>query len=167
MSKARRAHQGKTPAERKAYLRTQIRGEGDTIEDAPIMDTTDTPVQLDSSAVRPVSATRKAPWLLDFLREDLFKVMAPAAILVTLLGWGAYEVYTLNREVGELKKEQEAVAARIDGVRSEVEKTEARVGHSLDGVSGDLAKLDERIDRLVDSRLIGPTQQGATPGDGR
>lgn len=123
MSNSRRNHASKNLAERQGYWQSVINAPaGPTLEDtAPIIDPTDQPSPLEKTQPMfyPSTEAGMPSWLTKFLHNHGTKLMLAAAI--ALLGWTLFQLYTLNREVGELKVKV-----------SDVDRLEQRVNRLID-----------------------------------
>jgi len=133
MSKARKGHQQKTTAERKDYFDNVIREAAPTLEPSDLaFDSTDqTATTSGPERVGRPTPSKAEGWLVRRFREDPFLTIA-APLLVIFLGWGAYQIYSLNREVGE-------VGTRVDSFRENQEH-----------LRNDLQRVDERAQRGID-----------------
>lgn len=143
MSRARGGHIPKSEEERRRYWENTIRvPAGPTLEDtAPVVDTTDQPAPTEEEKP-PLYPTKQPSVFSKFLREKGFEVFI-VSILLVVLGWYGYQLYKINREVGELR-------ANLINVQSEIEKLEQRSKGRIEDVSSDVDRLERRIDRFID-----------------
>ena len=61
-----------------------------------------------------------------------------------MFAWLFLETYALNREVGELQKQLESVAADRDGLQQDLGRAEERL-------DGDVGRVNERLDRFLEN----------------
>lgn len=154
MVRPRQNHVGKTQTEKRRYWNTVIRAQaGPTLEDtAPIIDTTDTPAVAEEAkpfAYQPI----KPPSAIGRFLRDRGVELVIGVIIIGLLGWGARELFTLNREVGELTSNLKNTQAAHSQLNSEIEKVEQRFVRRVEQVFFEVDKLERRIDRLIDRGL--------------
>jgi hypothetical protein len=125
MTESRQNHASKNLAERQDYWEKVINASsGPTAEDTTVgIDSTDQPAPGEKTQPKasPSTETGIPSWLTKLWQSYRTKLLLYVAI--ALLGWTLFQLYTLNREVGELKIKVE----RID-------------------------KLEQRIDRFIDKK---------------
>jgi hypothetical protein len=146
MPRSRETHGTKSLAEKRQYWNNVIRSaSGPTLEDTtPIIDTTDHSAVADREQTGSVTITKRPPAVFGWLREKTTEILIGAAVL--LLGWILFQLYGLNREVGELKttpKSFESQVKKVDDVLSE----------KIRALSSDLNRLEQRIDSFFDRNL--------------
>jgi hypothetical protein len=92
----RQSHVGKTLAERRLYIETVIRAKAaPTLEDKPIIDTTDRTAVSEKTETPPYHPTKPPSAIGRFLREKAVELVA-SVIIVGLLVWGARQLYILS-----------------------------------------------------------------------
>jgi hypothetical protein len=152
MSRERRGHEGKSDADRRQYVSANIREQrptrvkegGPTAEDrSPIIDPTDYVAAAGIAATGHLTPTIPRREEGGDLRNWL--VRGIGAVLVSLMGWGAYQLYGMNREVGEMKSDVKSIRERGEEVKSEVGKVETRLGARIESIAGEVRRLEERI----------------------
>jgi len=143
MARPRKKHVGKTYAEKRLYIETVIRAKtSPTLEDTPIIDTTDHTAGAEETEPAAYQFTEAPSPIRKFLREKGVELVIGGIILAGL-GWGARELYSLNREVGEL-------ISNLNNTSSEIGKVEKRLVKQIEGISSAVDKLERRIDSLMD-----------------
>ena len=160
MVRPRQRHVGKTQADKRLYWETIIRARpGPTLEDTPIIDTTDHTTAVAEEAETPLSHPTKAPSAIgNFLREKRGELLI-VVIIIGLLGWSARELYLLNREVGELTSNVNNIREGQSQLNSEIEKVEQRLVRRVEGISSEMDRLEQRIDGLLDRGSQGRENQ--------
>lgn len=138
MPRPRSSHEQKSRIDREKYFRDTIRrtpkpgptvdelfGENDVTGTAEPLDTPTINARYESTRQRPSS-------LLQHLREKWPEIMIGliGVVMVPVLGFLLYTVFTLNREVGELK-------IQLSEGHSQQERLETQID-----------KLNERLDRI-------------------
>lgn len=139
MSSGRSSHQTKSSEEKKIYWDNTIRSRKP--EPTFFEPLTSVNTDIDSTAislrgqrietVNTPTVALKESLIPKFIRERIIEVII-GSIIIPLFLWMAYQVYSLNREVGELRSE-------IGNVRTIEKKVD---------------KLDDRIDKLFDQQHI-------------
>jgi hypothetical protein len=131
MPRSRQSHATKTPTDREEYYENTIRGTGPspTVETARL-DNIDS-----TAAAKPVGGiettgryrpTYQPSGLAKLLREKGLELLI-AALIIPLLLWMGYQLYTLNRELGELKVELGGMKAREERKQSELDRLNDRL----------------------------------------
>ena len=154
MVRPRQSHVSKTQAERRRYFQEVIqpRPVGPTLDDdEPIIDTTDQTAPTKKAEPAAYALTKPPSAILRFLRDKGIELMI--AVILAVLGWGAYQLYTINREVGQFESDLNNMQKAQLQLDSEIEKMEQRVVGRIQGVSSDVDRLERRIDGLIDSGL--------------
>lgn len=83
---------------------------------------------------------------------DMFVWNAALTIIIALVGWA---VKVKDKELDELKQEQQRVQILLNRTREEMAKeyvTKAEVHADINRVLDRLERLDEKLDRLVENR---------------
>ena len=157
MSGERNSHQPKTPEEFREYMSTTIiRGASPTLDVGRIPQDDSTDVAASPAGPHDELAKRDSDtsWFARQIKEELFRSILVVSV-VALIGWFAFQVYSLNREVGVLQSEIKALQS-IDGdMAGDLEKAEARLHRELDQISTRVLRLGERIGALP------PTKNGS------
>jgi hypothetical protein len=141
VTRERRSHLQKTMVERQRYFETTIGGNPTpTVDEGALeVDSTETtlaePPELTIS-YRPTKAPN--PHLV-LLRENWVKVVA-VVVLVPLTGWVLVQLYTLNRELGELHTQVEGIAKDQAQFKGDLERFE-------DQVRQETNRINDRLDR--------------------
>lgn len=147
MARPRESHVAKTLEERRLYFETIIRASASpTLEDtAPIIDPTDRPAVTEEAETLAYRPSKPPSPIRKFLREKAVELVLAVImfIIIGFLGWGASELYRLNREVGELKSTQSQLGIEIGNV-------EKRLTKRVEGISSEVDRLERRIDGLMD-----------------
>lgn len=143
MARSRETHRPKTSQEKRRYWNNVIRSATEsTLEDTtPIMDTTDHSAVVEKERTGPITTTKTPPAVFRWVRGKITEILIGAAIL--LLGWVLFQLYGLNREVGELK----TAPAHFE---SQVKKVEEVLSEKIRTLSSDLNRLEQRIDSFFD-----------------
>jgi hypothetical protein len=152
MPRARAGHHPKTEEERREYFNTTIRPESrPTSEDRhPIIDTTDKSSPTEENPTYDAIPTRRPSPTRQFLRENLPGIIV-LAIIIPFLAWGGHTLYSLNREVGEIRTGLDSNKEQQDNLKIQIDKLEQRNSEQIAEISSDVNRLVQRIDRLVDS----------------
>lgn len=148
MSSQRSSHQQKTIEERREYFRTTIRGTSPTLEELPpTTDSTDVPVDLESEDLIPLTKTKPESWLSrQFKEETVRTILIP--LLILFIGWFGYQVYSLNREVGEIKIEIRTLQDEQKKIPIQIDKLEERSRREIDTKSKRIDRLEERLNSI-------------------
>jgi hypothetical protein len=143
MPRSRETHGTKSLAEKKQYWNNVIRSaSGPTVEDTtPIIDTTDHSAVAEREQTGSVTITRRPPAVLGWLKEKITEILIGAALL--LLSWILFQLYGLNREVGELRTTPKTF-------ESQVKKVEDVLSEKIRALSSDLYRLEQRMDSFFD-----------------
>ena len=145
MTRERSSHEQKTLFERQAYFETTIRGPSPpspTVDErTEELDSTETTLAQKTEPTRPYRRTKKRNRSLVWLREHWARWVV-GIILVPLTGWILLELYSLNREVGELRtqlngnsKTQEEYKTDFDRFREDMRQELDRINDRLDHIS--------------------------------
>jgi hypothetical protein len=139
MADRRSSHQQKTLGERKDYWETTIKGPEPTIDTSrPSADSTDYTAPPEPEPVGNLTPTLKESWLKQKWNEDPVRFIG-VTLAIGLATWFAYQVFTLNREVGQQSVEINHAKKSVETVNREIEKAEKR--------------LHEEV-KVVDERLL-------------
>lgn len=146
MARSRETHRSKTLGEKRRYWNNVIRATSEpTLEDTtPIIDTTDRSARLEKERTGPITIPKTPPAVVRWLRGKITEILIGAAIL--LLGWVLFQLYGLNREVGELKM----TPANFE---SQVNKVQEVLSEKIRTLSSDLHRLEQRMDSFFDRSL--------------
>jgi len=146
MARSRETHGTKTLEEKRRYWNNIIRPASEpTLEDTtPIIDPTDSSAMVEKEQTGPITTPKTPPAVLRWVRSKTTEILIGAAIL--LLGWVLFQLYGLNREVGELK----TTPAHFE---SQVNKVEEVLSDKIRTLSSDVHRLEQRIDSFFDSNL--------------
>lgn len=139
MANARRGRVPKSPEEKRAYQENVIRPKpSPTVDSLPFSDSTTALTHVDETSTTTTATPRhsESRGLFAALRARWHEA-GGLALLLGFLGWMAYQVYGLNREVGELKQ-------RLDAIDKGSADYEERMQHRLDRVEDRLDRRDER-----------------------
>lgn len=142
MGSERRTHVGRRLSEKQKYMETTVKRQYE-----PTYSDDEALVAFDSTTETAVTDTREpthAPHrpqrvdssgLTRFLRERWAEL-----VMLPLLAWLFYQVYGINREIGELRSQLHEQQVRSDRLEQQLDRTENRL-------SGDIDKLHDRLDR--------------------
>jgi hypothetical protein len=83
------------------------------------------------------------------LRERAVEIIV-LSVLFPILGWGSYELYTLNREVGEIRSDLKNEIDARKQLSSQIDKVESGLTVQIGNLSSEVGRLDERVDKLMD-----------------
>lgn len=143
MTRRRGSHQQKTVVERQRYFETTIRGKPTptpTVDDfGQEVDSTETTLA-EGPELLPSYRRTKAPnphFVL--LRENWIKVVA-VVVLIPLTGWVLIQLYTLNREVGELHIQMSGTTTEQDKLGKELDRLGEEMRQEID-------RINDRLDR--------------------
>ncbi len=138
MPSPRRGRQSKSDEERRQYWQTVIRAPGPTLHDtSPIIDTTETSLVTQAEPPSSLTSTKQPSAFRKLLREKLPELLF-ATLFIPLLLWIAYQLYSINREVGEL--------------RSDYKNAEKAQSHLDTKIDSSERRLNDRIDKLLESK---------------
>lgn len=153
MARARRGHQPKSLEEKRAYWNTIIRAPaGPTVEDkTPIIDTTDSSKEAEEAPTGRVTPTKPPSVFVTWLRERLVEIIA-FSVFLPVLGWSGCQLYTLNREIGEIRSDLINEKSARTQLSSQIDNVENRLTGQIESLSSEVVRLDGRIDNLMDSR---------------
>lgn len=145
MAHARSSHQQKTWDERRNYLDTTVRQKlTPTVdEDVGDIDSTEATLapgpELTPSYRRTRVSTRRRSWLQEHWRKALAGIVC--AVIVSLAGWVLYQLYSLNREVGELGVHVDGTAKQQQQLREDLARLEDQMRREMDRMNDRLARL--------------------------
>ena len=91
-----------------------------------------------------ITIPKRPPVVFRWIREKITEILIGAAIL--FLGWVLFQLYGLNREVGELK------TTRTNS-ESQINKVETGLSEKIGALSSDVHRLQQRIDAHIDLHL--------------
>lgn len=152
MTNQRTSHQQKSIDERREYMATTIRGIAPTLESELISDeSTDVSAITDKGYVGPLTRTKEEPWLRHKLRENLFQAIITivSTVLICFLSWFAYQLYTINREVGELEIKINTLESSNERLSHDIEKAEVRVQREIQKNSERTLNLENRLNTIL------------------
>jgi cell division protein FtsL len=135
LTRARSSHQQKTWDEKRSYLETTVQQKlSPTVDErAEEIDTTETTAG-GLEVTRSYRRTRSRRPRFPQLRENWLKV-AVAIVVIPLAGWILYQLYSLNREVGELRVNIDGMAKRQDELKKDMESLSERVRLEMERIS--------------------------------
>lgn len=140
-SSKRDSHEQKSPTERERYIRSVLNpGPGPTLDDFPEnIDATNTTAAEETELPRSYKSTkgkssRRKKSVLTKLQEN-WRV-AVVIVVVPVAGWALLSVYTLNREVGELR-------IQLSDTRSDLQQLKDDSTQRMD-------RMDDRMNNALD-----------------
>ena len=138
LTRARSSHQQKTWDERRSYLETTVQQKlSPTVDEGPEgIDSTDTTAG-GVEVARSYRRTRARKSRFPELRENWLKVTV-AVVVIPLTSWMLYQLYSLNREVGELRVHIDAMTKRQEELKGDMESLSERVRHEMDRINDQL-----------------------------
>lgn len=146
MSGERDSHGEKSLSDRKYYWDTVIRAKGPTSADtSPIMDTTDQSASTEKAKAIDFVPTKEPSALIKVIQERGIEILI-GSILIPLILAGAYQLYSLNRETGEIQ-------SIIQHVKSNVNRIEKELDNHFRLLSDDIDKIERRLDEVVDRQF--------------
>lgn len=135
MTRERSSHQPKTWDERRIYLETTIRQKlSPTVhEHTEEIDSTETTAAGSEvpTSYRPTTARKKSRFAT--LRGHWPKV-AVGLVVVPLAGWILVQLYSLNREVGEIRVRIDGTAQQQEQLKKDLERVDEHVTHEIDRI---------------------------------
>lgn len=142
----RKNHLTKTPNEQQEYVDTVVRGKNEpTLETLPQGDETgNLALSQEFNWSKGTYQQNKIEILWSKIQEKLISIIISsiATIVIAILGWYLKDIhdklYSLNRELGEIK-------ADLKSVR----ETEIRLGTSIEKNENKIEKIETRIDDLT------------------
>jgi hypothetical protein len=141
MAGARGAHVGRSQRDRQEYINTTVKRNADPTIDDPqfAADSTDASELQSRTDVRRPATSRKRPSNSSWLRKHWAGVTISAAL--SLAAFILYQIYLLNREVGELTQQSGSLRESQQRNTTDLDRERQRIDHSLD-------RLSDRIDAL-------------------
>lgn len=147
MARARSSHEQKTLDERQIYLNTAVRHKPTPTVDEPVagIDSTDTTVApgLERTPSYGRTRTRRRRRFV-WLRENWVPTSL-VALFIAVAGWIGHEVYSLNREVGELRIQVAGTAKEQDESKGDLERLGEQMRREMD-------RINERLDHILRGR---------------
>jgi hypothetical protein len=141
VSAERKSHVPKTRAERQQYNKTVIQApEATAATPSDEYDATDT---LSRTSVAPSTGKTtvhhvESDGVWKFLRAHIFE-----ELLILAVGWGAYTLFTLNREVGEVREE-------VKGIQSAQQQAATDLEREMGASTARVDHLEQRLDGMVE-----------------
>jgi hypothetical protein len=149
VTRSRSSHQQKTWDERRNYLDTTVRKKptptvDEGVEDIDSTETTLAPGPEQTPSYRRTRASKPRPsWLREHWRKALTGIVG--AVIVSLAGWASYQLYSLNREVGEVR-------VQVDGTAKQQEQLRGDLARFEDQMRQEMNRMNDRLDRFPRSR---------------
>ncbi len=148
MATPRRSREQKTPKDRETYYANTIaqKDEPSPTLERPLSTGDPTNRMLDSPIEPTYNTQPTIPnnWFAKFWREHGALTIV-SSVVIGLLAYLALQVYSLNREIGELKMQLNETRTLQDRSEKELEKTEARLKSAID-------KTDEKLEQISGQR---------------
>jgi nitrogenase molybdenum-iron protein alpha/beta subunit len=163
MVSARDTHVGKSAEERAAYANS-VRGQpaGPTVDILPAIDSTTQPT---SEEKKPKPTRRKKKSNVDkafeFFKQHVFETIVTtiAGGVILTIAWLTIFVIGLNREVGVVNEQAQAVRRDTEKTEKSIEDAEIRAEKRLDRIESKLTTIEARVDAM-----IGRAAEQARPG---
>jgi cell division protein FtsL len=135
LTRARSSHQQKTWDEKRCYLETTVQQKlSPTVDErAQEIDSTETTAG-GVEVTRSYQRTRSRKPRFAQLRENWLKA-AVAIVVIPLASWILVQLYSLNREVGELRVHIDEMTKRQDELKGDMEKLSERVKQEMDRIN--------------------------------
>lgn len=146
MSVARKSHVGRSPADRRRYLETDVGRQLDEstveIEQADDIESTEYSPQVEERSL-PVGRPSRMP---GFWEQHGRQVVVGLVIAVAtgLIAWVGAMLVSLNREVGELRSTVEGADKEREHMQQDIERVDTERRRDAD-------RVNDRIDRLESS----------------
>jgi hypothetical protein len=149
VTRQRSAHEGgKTAAERKQYFDTKILQKGGpTAGDLkPPVDSTETTAAPAGPEATRLRKTERRPKKnrIDKFREQLSFATVTKIVIVPLTAWILFQLYALNREVGQLGVQVQGTAKDQTAAKDDLQRFETQI-------RGEIDRLDGRFDQMSQS----------------
>jgi len=147
----RGSHQPNTSAERQDYWETRVkldkRPTPTVDERAPEIDSTETPLPSEPETTRRYQPIRRPRRRFHWLREHWIKVLGATvgAGVVSLGGWALHELYSLNREIGEIRAQVDGATKQQEQLRMDFQRFEEQMQREID-------RMNDRLDRVPRTR---------------
>ena len=120
MTRARSSHEPKTWDERRTYIDTTIRQKlTPTVQEPEEIDSTGTTAG-GSEFTRSYQRTRSRKPRFPGLRENWLKALV-GIVAIPLAGWILVQLYSLNREIGELRIHSEVMEKRLEQLKGDLD----------------------------------------------
>lgn len=135
MTRDRSSHQQKTWDEKRSYLETTVQQKpSPTVDErSEEIDSTETTAG-GMEVARSYGRTRSRKPGFPQLRENWLKVVV-AIIVIPLGGWVLFQLYSLNREVGELRVYIDGMAKRQEELKGDLERLSERLSQEMDRIN--------------------------------
>lgn len=137
MTRVRSSHVQKTLQDRQRYYDTTITPSATpTLDERHFGDdpnSTEVPEE-ERTGLLPRQYRAPDSGLMRYLKQHGLEILI-GVILVPLLVWMAYQLYTLNREIGELRAEVAATSAAEQRTRQDVDRVEERLQKEFERLS--------------------------------
>jgi hypothetical protein len=150
-SQRRSSHEQKTLAERQDYWESKVkldRKQTPTIgEQSNEFDSTETPLPVEPETTPSYQRTRRPKRKFNWLREHWLGVLAGAVVtfVLSLGGWALSQLYSLNRQIGEIRVQVDGTTKQQDQLKGDFQRFEEQVRQEMD-------RMNDRLDRVPRSR---------------
>jgi hypothetical protein len=145
----RSSHEQKSSADREKYWATTVRQKPTPTVDetTPDFDSTETPLPPITEKTAPPQPTRRPKRRFSWLRENWLKALGwgVGAVIVPVGGWALYQLYSLNREVGEIRVQIDGGTKQEQQLREDLRRFEDQMRQEMD-------RMNDRFDRSLRSR---------------
>jgi hypothetical protein len=149
VARPRSSHQQKTWDERQNYLDTTVRQKltptvDEGVENIDSTETTLAPGSEQTPSYRRTRASKpRRSWLREHWRKTLSGIVG--TVIVSIAGWALPQLYSLNREVGELRVQVDGTAKQQEQLRGDLARFEDQMRQEMD-------RMNDRLDRFPGSR---------------
>ncbi len=152
MTSRRSSHRQKTREERKAYWANTIKGVTPTFDTLrPSDESTASLLPSEAEPMGSLTPTQRQSWLTRQLRQEPIRVLL-VPVLLMLLGWFTYQVFSLNREMGQVSAEMNGVRKSYEGFLRELERVEVRLHTENEANAERIRHLETRFDARLEVR---------------
>lgn len=148
MSKQRKGHKLKSRTERTDYMKSVIRRSEPT---PTITDTYEEIDSTDSSSIQDVSQETEIienqKWDLKPESINLTNILKGFGVFIILglLAWGASEIYSFNREIGEIRNDMKHLSDNLSSISTNIKndsiRQEERLGKQIEKNSEEIEEL--------------------------
>lgn len=145
------SYQQKTMAERQKYWETRVKPDRKltptVAERANEFDSTETPLPVEPEVTPSYQRTKRPKRKSHWLREHGVKVLigVGVAAVISLASWALYQLYSLNREIGEIRVRGDGATQQQEQLRGDLQRFEERMQNEID-------RMNDRLDRVPRSR---------------
>jgi len=146
LTRARSSHEQKTWDERRAYLETTVRPNLTPTAQEPtegIDPTGATAGGARAELTRLSPRTRSRKPRFPELRENLPKVIV-GIVAIPLTSWVLFQLYSLNREVGELRVKGDGMEKRLEQLKGDLERSQEQLRQEMDRINDRLNGVPKR-----------------------